>query len=89
MLSESLSGIASIRANNAVEHFQKKFRTVHDAHGRYQIMFSRHSLAVAKKHSHKKFFFHLISQDDLSSPSSPAVVGLGFEWMRSCSHFSR
>jgi len=34
MLSESLSGISVIRANNAIEYFQKKFRTVHDAHGR-------------------------------------------------------
>ena len=35
MLSESLSGIATIRANHAVEYFQKKFRRVHDAHGMY------------------------------------------------------
>mmetsp|Transcript_4521 Transcript_4521/g.10242 ORF Transcript_4521/g.10242 Transcript_4521/m.10242 type:complete len:1111 (+) Transcript_4521:249-3581(+) len=34
MLSESLSGIATIRANNAVEYFQKKFRNAHDGHGR-------------------------------------------------------
>jgi len=34
MLSESLSGVATIRANDAVEYFQKKFRFVHDAHGR-------------------------------------------------------
>ncbi|KAL9182396.1 hypothetical protein ACHAXT_013048 [Thalassiosira profunda] len=34
MLSESLSGIATIRANNALDYFQKKFWEVHDAHGR-------------------------------------------------------
>eukprot|EP00578_Thalassiosira_sp_NH16_P018260 CAMPEP_0181116794 /NCGR_PEP_ID=MMETSP1071-20121207/22145_1 /TAXON_ID=35127 /ORGANISM="Thalassiosira sp., Strain NH16" /LENGTH=1366 /DNA_ID=CAMNT_0023201071 /DNA_START=81 /DNA_END=4182 /DNA_ORIENTATION=+ len=34
MLSESLSGIATIRANDALGYFQKKFRFVHDAHGR-------------------------------------------------------
>jgi len=34
MVGESLSGIATIRANHAVEYFQKKFRQVHDAHGR-------------------------------------------------------
>ena len=33
MLSESLSGIATIRANNALDYFQKKFWEVHDAHG--------------------------------------------------------
>ncbi len=33
MLSESLSGISTIRANNALEYFQEKFRLVHDAHG--------------------------------------------------------
>lgn len=33
MLSESLSGIATIRANDALEFFQMKFRSVHDAHG--------------------------------------------------------
>lgn len=34
MLSESLSGIATIRSNDAVGYFQDKFRGVHDAHGR-------------------------------------------------------
>ncbi|KAL3796991.1 hypothetical protein ACHAW5_002761 [Stephanodiscus triporus] len=34
MLSESLSGISTIRANNALDFFQDKFRRVHDAHGR-------------------------------------------------------
>jgi ATP-binding cassette subfamily C (CFTR/MRP) protein 4 len=30
MLSESLSGIATIRSNNALDYFQQKFRVVHD-----------------------------------------------------------
>jgi len=34
MLSESLSGIATIRANNAVPFFQEKFQNVHDGHTR-------------------------------------------------------
>ncbi len=34
MLSESLSGIASIRANNSVEYFVKKFQASHDSHTR-------------------------------------------------------
>ena len=34
MLSESLSGISTIRANDAIKYFQQKFRTVHDAHGK-------------------------------------------------------
>ncbi|KAL7547829.1 hypothetical protein ACHAWF_011101 [Thalassiosira exigua] len=34
MLSESLSGIATIRSNNALDFFKMKFRQVHDAHAR-------------------------------------------------------
>lgn len=34
MMSESLSGVATIRANNAVGYFTKKFETAHDAHTR-------------------------------------------------------
>jgi ATP-binding cassette subfamily C (CFTR/MRP) protein 4 len=33
MLSESFSGIATIRSNNALEYFQKKFQKVHDVRG--------------------------------------------------------
>eukprot|EP00985_Skeletonema_marinoi_P017655 scaffold9736_cov144-Skeletonema_marinoi.AAC.24 len=33
-LSESLSGIATIRSNGAIEYFQKKFSKLHDAHSR-------------------------------------------------------
>ena len=33
-LSESLSGIATIRSNDAIEYFQKKFSKLHDAHSR-------------------------------------------------------
>jgi ATP-binding cassette subfamily C (CFTR/MRP) protein 4 len=34
MLSESLSGISTIRANNAIGYFQSKFRARHDSHTR-------------------------------------------------------
>jgi len=34
MLSESLGGIASIRANDCLDYFKRKFTTVHDAHTR-------------------------------------------------------
>ena len=34
MFNESLSGISTIRANNALIYFQEKFRSAHDAHGR-------------------------------------------------------
>ena len=34
MMNESLSGTATIRANNAKEYFLKKFEEVHDAHTR-------------------------------------------------------
>jgi len=34
MLSESLGGIATIRANNSLAYFRKKFEDVHDAHTR-------------------------------------------------------
>lgn len=37
MLSESLSGISTIRANNAMDYFQQKFRVIHDAHGKQEI----------------------------------------------------
>lgn len=30
MLSESLRGIATMRANGSLEHFKEKFRSVHD-----------------------------------------------------------
>ena len=33
-LSESLSGIATIRSNNAIQYFQQKFAKLHDAHSR-------------------------------------------------------
>ncbi len=42
MLSESLSGIATIRANDALTYFQGKFRLVHDAHGVYTDITSLH-----------------------------------------------
>ena len=38
MLSESLGGIATIRANDAVGFFREKFRDVHDAHGKYRLI---------------------------------------------------
>lgn len=34
MLSESLTGISTIRPNGAIDYFQKKFFAAHDAHGR-------------------------------------------------------
>ena len=34
MMNESLSGIATIRANDATDYFTKKFETVHDSHTR-------------------------------------------------------
>jgi len=34
MMSESLGGVATIRANNAADYFRTKFRAAHDAHGR-------------------------------------------------------
>jgi ATP-binding cassette subfamily C (CFTR/MRP) protein 4 len=34
MLSESLNGIATLRANDCVQFFQKKFQNAHDAHTR-------------------------------------------------------
>ena len=34
MISESLNGIATIRSNNALDYFRKKFQTVHDTHTR-------------------------------------------------------
>lgn len=39
LLSESLSGIATIRSNGAVEHFSRKFQTAHDAHTRAYFMY--------------------------------------------------
>ena len=34
MLSESMSGISTIRSNDAMDYFRHKFRLIHDAHGR-------------------------------------------------------
>lgn len=34
MMSESLSGVATIRANNASQYFTRKFENVHDSHTR-------------------------------------------------------
>merc|ERR1712232_1218095 len=39
MLSESLSGVATIRANDSSTYFVKKFETAHDAHTRSFFMF--------------------------------------------------
>ena len=46
MLSESLSGIATIRSNDAVGYFQHKFRGVHDVSSCWSVCFWRVFLLV-------------------------------------------
>lgn len=82
MLSESLSGISTIRANNAINHFEKKFRTVHDGHGKKHV---RRRLAISWL-CNDELIQHWPAtstlQADRSSPLLHAAVGLGFEWTR-------
>lgn len=57
MLSESLGGIAVIRANDAVPYFQEKFRRAHDAHTRAFFAFISASRWVGFRMDFLMFFF--------------------------------
>lgn len=47
MMNESLSGIATIRANHAMTYFTKKFEQVHDAHTRAFFSFIASSVSYS------------------------------------------
>jgi ATP-binding cassette subfamily C (CFTR/MRP) protein 4 len=57
MLSESLSGIATIRANNALSFFKAKFQHVHDAHTRAFFAFIASSRWVGFRMDSLVFLF--------------------------------
>ena len=82
MLSESLSGISTIRANNALDYFKITFRDVHDAHGR-SCYDTRYTLLVIQSDSQRPFLL----QGGYSLHLFHAVDGLAFVWMLSCSVF--
>jgi ATP-binding cassette subfamily C (CFTR/MRP) protein 4 len=39
MMSETLAGISTIRTNDAIDYYRKKFESVHDAHSRAFFIF--------------------------------------------------
>ena len=57
MLSESLGGIATIRANRTVDYFRSKFRKTHDAHTRAFFGFIGASRWVGFRMDSLMFFF--------------------------------
>ena len=57
MLSESLGGIATIRSNDSVEFFRKKFQTAHDGHTRPFFAFMASSRWVGFRMDSIMFFF--------------------------------
>jgi ATP-binding cassette subfamily C (CFTR/MRP) protein 4 len=57
MLSESLGGIAVIRANDAVSFFQRKFQQAHDAHTRAFFAFISASRWVGFRMDFLRFIF--------------------------------
>jgi len=83
MISESLSGIATIRANAALPYFRRQFETVHDAHTRAFFSFLAASRWLGIRMDGIMFlltsacsvlavFFHDVGWFDVD----PAVVGL-------------
>eukprot|EP00804_Cyclotella_cryptica_P025547 CCRYP_002799-RD/>CCRYP_002799-RD protein AED:0.04 eAED:0.04 QI:9542/1/0.92/1/0.58/0.38/13/0/494 len=83
MLSESLSGIATIRSNNALEYFQHKFRVVHDAHARAFFAFISCSRWLGFRMDSLMFIFlsiatfaAVIVQDQKWLNIDPGILGL-------------
>lgn len=83
MLSESLSGIASIRANDAVAFFEKKFVAAHNAHSRAFFAFIASSRWVGFRMDSIVFLFIAIASflavlfnEQGWFQLNPAVLGL-------------
>ncbi|KAL7520054.1 hypothetical protein ACHAWX_004806 [Stephanocyclus meneghinianus] len=83
MLSESLSGIATIRSNNALDYFQQKFRVVHDAHARAFFAFISCSRWLGFRMDSLMFTFlsiatfaAVIVQDQKWLNIDPGILGL-------------
>jgi ATP-binding cassette subfamily C (CFTR/MRP) protein 4 len=90
MMNESLSGIATIRANNAKEYFMKKFEGVHDAHTRAFFSFIACSVRNLVRLDRIFYGFYLYPACTFCSLISCLILllfrdGLAFEWMQS--HF--
>jgi len=88
MLSESLSGIATIRSNDALDYFKKKFREVHDAHGRAFFAFIGTSRWLGFRMDSLMFIFLAIAsfaavvvQDKKLFNIDPGVLGLALSML--------
>jgi len=57
MMSESLSGVATIRANNCIHYFKQKFEEAHDAHSRAFFSFIASSRWVGFRMDSLMFLF--------------------------------
>lgn len=88
ILSECLGGIATIRANDCVEFFQKKFRKAHDAHTRAFFAFIASSRWVGYRMDSIVFLFltvvcflAVLFQTQGWYNANPAILGLSISML--------
>ena len=88
MLSESLGGIATIRANDAVAFFQRKFQEAHDGHTRAFFAFISASRWVGFRMDSIMFFFlafasflAVLFQRQNWFQVDPAILGLSLSML--------
>lgn len=95
MMNESLSGTATIRANNAKEYFLKKFEEVHDAHTRTFFSFIASSRWVGFRMDSLAFlmmafvcFLSVLFQKQGWFDVDPTILGLSISMLlQLCSSF--
>jgi len=95
MMNESLSGIATIRANQAKNYFMKRFESVHDAHTRTFFSFIACSRWVGFRIDSIAFllltfvsFFSVLFQTQGWFNVEPAILGLSISMLlQLCSAF--
>jgi ATP-binding cassette subfamily C (CFTR/MRP) protein 4 len=95
MMNESLSGIATIRTNNAKNYFSKKFEDVHDAHTRSFFSFIASSRWVGFRMDALAFFMmffvcflSVLFQTQGWFDVDPAILGLSISMLlQLCSAF--
>ena len=88
MLSESLSGIATIRANNSLDYFVKRFRSSHDSHTRAFFSFIGASRWVGFRMDFIMFllmslvsFLSVLFQQQRWFSIDPAILGLSISML--------
>merc|ERR1712176_789865 len=84
MVSESLSGVATIRANSLIEYFQKKFETCHDAHSRSVWAFLASSRWLGFRMDFMMFVYIFVGcflSVTLSDQVDPVIFGLALSML--------